>query len=157
MNTISRLRPYGEKIEHWTDLHHPMWLDYLRILLGVILVIKGLAYVINKDIVLQMIESSEYWVLHYAIAHYVIGGYIACGLAIAFGLFTRIAILFEIPAVLGSIIFLDMHKNLFELNSVIVYSILVLALCLFFLLYGPGKLSVDYYIQKHRDKDFDAS
>jgi putative oxidoreductase len=143
------------KMEHWADQHHPKWLEYLRILLGLILISKGIAYVVNKEQVINMIESSQYWVVHYAIAHYVIGGYIACGLAIAIGLFTRVAVMFEIPALLGSMFFLDLHKNLFALNSQIIYSVLIFALLLFFLLYGPGTLSFDYYIQKHTDKNYD--
>ncbi len=142
------------KIEHWADQHHPKWLEYLRILLGLILIVKGIAYVANKEQVINIIESSKYWVVHYAIAHYVIGGYITCGLAIAFGLFTRVAVIFELPALLGSIIFLDLHKNLLAINSQILYSILIFALLLFFLLYGPGTLSLDYYIQKHTDKNY---
>ena len=142
------------KIEHWADQHHPKWLEYLRILLGVILIAKGIAYVVNKEQVINMIESSQYWVVHYAVAHYVIGGYIACGLAITLGLFTRIAVIFEIPALLGSMIFLDLHKNLFALNSQVLYSVLIFALLLFFLFYGPGTLSFDYYLQKHEDKNY---
>ncbi len=156
MYAISKLRSSGEKIEHWADLHHLEWFEYLRIFFGVILVAKGITYIINKDVVISMVENSEFSVLHYAIAHYVIGGYIVCGMAIAFGLFTRIAILFEIPAVFGSLIFLDLHKNLFVLNSVIVFSIIVLTLCIFYLVYGPGKLSIDYYMERHRDKNFNA-
>ncbi len=153
MYAVSKLRSSGKKIGNWANLHYPRWFEYLRIFFGVILVTKGIAYIINKDVVISMIENSEYWVLHYAIAHYIIGGYIACGTAIAFGLFTRIAVLFEIPALLGSIIFMDFHKNLFELNSAIVYSIIVLALCFFFLIYGSGKISVDNLIEQQRDKN----
>jgi uncharacterized membrane protein YphA (DoxX/SURF4 family) len=145
------------KIEQWADQHHPKWLEYLRIILGLILITKGIAYIVNKEQVINIIESSRYWVIHYAIAHYVIGGYIACGLAIALGLFTRIAVLFELPALFGSIIFLDLHKNLFALNSQVLYSVLIFAMLIFFLFYGPGNLSFDYYIRKHTDKNYNLS
>ena len=145
------------KLEEWADHHHPKWIEYLRILLGLILLIKGIAYVINKDEVILMVAGSEYWVVHYIIAHYVIGGYIVCGIAIAVGLFTRVAAAFEIPALLGSIVFLDIHKDLFTLNSQLGYTIIILALLLFYLLYGPGQLSIDNYLQKHKDKNYDLS
>jgi len=157
MKTVGTIRTTGEKIEHWADQHHPMWIEYVRITLGIVLIIKGISFIINKDEVIQMITSSDYWVVHYIIAHYVIGGYIVCGAALIIGLFTRIVVVFEIPALLGSIIFFDLHKNLFAINSEMAYSIIILALLLFFLFYGPGKISMDYYIQNHKDKNYDIS
>lgn len=141
------------KMEDWADRHHPKWIDYLRIILGIVLIIKGIAYIVNKEAVMQMFETSEYWVIHYGISHYVIGGSIACGIAIAAGLFTRVAVAFELPALIGSAIFIDMHKNLFALNSELLYSMLILALLLFFLFYGSGKFSVDAYLDKFIEKE----
>ncbi len=148
MNTV-------QKMEDWADHHHPKWIDYLRILLGVILIVKGIVYVVNKDEVMLMFETSKIWVVHYVVSHYVIGGFLACGAAIAIGLLTRPAAAFEIPALLGSIIFIDFHRGLFALNSAAVYSIIILALLLFFMLYGGGTLSIDYYLTKHKDKNYD--
>jgi putative oxidoreductase len=155
MNSIISIRSAGIKIEQWTTKHYPKWLDYLRIVLGMVLLIKGITFIVNKEQVIQLISGNEYWVLHYIIAHYVIGGYIVCGIAIILGLFTRLVVLFELPALLGSIIFVDLHKGLLAINSEISYSIIILTLLLFFLLYGSGKFSIDYYIQTHKDKNFD--
>ena len=146
-----------QKIESWADQHHPLWLDYLRILLGIVLIVKGISYVANNEEVMNLIAQKEYWVIHYIIAHYVIGGYIVCGALIIIGLFFRIAVIFEIPALLGSIIFIDLHKTFFAINSELIYSVIVLALLLFFFFYGPGKRSIDYYIQTHKDKNFNLS
>jgi putative oxidoreductase len=157
MNSVSSIRSAGKRIEQWTDQHHPKWLDYLRIILGIVLLIKGISFIVNKEQVAQMITGNEFWVLHYIIAHYVIGGYIVCGTAIIIGLFTRLVVIFEIPALLGSIIFVDLHKGLLAINSEMAYSIIILALLIFFLIYGPGKISIDYYIQMHKDRNFDIS
>ncbi len=155
MRTFQNINHIGERIEHWADRHHPLWLDYLRILLGAVLIVKGVTYVLNNEEVMNMIAQKEYWVIHYAIAHYVIGGYIVCGILIIVGLFFRIAVLFELPALLGSIVFIDLHKNFFAINSELAYSLIIFALLLFFLFYGPGKKSIDYYIQTHKEKDYD--
>ena len=144
-----------QKIESWADQHHPLWLDYLRILLGIVLIVKGITYVVNNEEVMNMIAQKEYWVIHYLVAHYVIGGYLVCGTLIIIGLFFRLAVVFELPALLGSIVFIDLHKDFFAINSELIYSIIVFALLLFFFFYGPGKRSVDYYIQTHKDKNFD--
>jgi uncharacterized membrane protein YphA (DoxX/SURF4 family) len=157
MKLIPTVRSVEKKIEQWTNQHRPKWLDYFRIILGIVLLIKGITFVVNKEQVLQMISGNEYWIIHYIIAHYVIGGYIVCGTAIIIGLFTRLVLTFEIPALLGSIILVDMHKGLLAINSELAYSIIILVLLLFLLLFGPGKISLDYYIQMHKDKNFDIS
>ena len=155
MNSISSIRSAGIKIDQWTSKHYPKWLDYLRIILGIVLLIRGITFIVNKEQVLLMVSGNNYWILHYIIAHYVIGGYIVCGTAIIIGLFTRLVVLLEIPALLGSIIFVDLQKGLLAINSEVGYSIIILTLLLLFLFYGPGKISVDYYIQAHKDKNFD--
>jgi uncharacterized membrane protein YphA (DoxX/SURF4 family) len=140
------------KIESWADQHHPKWIDFLRILLGLILIIKGIAFIWNKDEVFLMVHSSTMEFLSFIIAHYVITAYLVGGLAVTSGFLTRFAILFQIPAVLGAIIFIDIHKGLFALNSDLVYSILILFLLFFFLFYGSGNYSVDYYLKKAREE-----
>lgn len=148
---------YILKIENWAEHHHPAWLDYLRILLGVIFILKGVAFIINREQIMNTLAQNQYWVIHYAAAHYVIGGYIVCGIAIILGLFLRLAVLFEIPALLGAMFYVDMNSSIFSLNSEAAYSIVILALLVFFFFYGPGKLSVDYYLDTHKDKNYDVS
>ena len=157
MITFQNINPVIKRIEIWTDSHHPKLIDYFRILLGMVLLAKGIFYVMNNKEVMEMIGRQEYWVLHYAIAHYVIGGSIVCGILIITGLFFRIAILFEIPALLGSIVYIDLHRNFFAINSGLAYSIITLTMLVFFFIYGPGKISADYYLQTHKDKNFDVS
>jgi uncharacterized membrane protein YphA (DoxX/SURF4 family) len=67
------------------------------------------------------------------------------------GLLTRVAILFQIPIVLGAIIFVNLPKGILSFNSEMELSILVLFLLVFFLIEGSGPLSVDEYIKKHPD------
>jgi putative oxidoreductase len=140
------------KIESWADHHHPKWIDFLRILLGLILVIKGIAFIANKDEVILMVRYSVFEFLSFVIAHYVITAYLVGGLAVMLGFLTRFAILFQIPAVLGAIIFIDIHSELFALNSDLVYSILILFLLFFFLFYGSGNYSVDSYLRKVKEE-----
>lgn len=154
MHTFHYIEDEIKQVENWADNHHPMVVDYLRFLLGAVLIIKGISYVVNNIEVMNMISFQEYWVLHYAIAHYVIGGSIVCGILIITGLFFRMAVVFEIPALLGSIIFIDLHSQFFAINSGLFYSIVILLLLVFFFIYGPGKYSLDYYLETHKDKNY---
>ncbi len=155
MNTFQNINPIIKRIETWTDNHHPKLIDYLRIFLGIVLIAKGIFFVINNEEVMNMIARQEYWIVHYAIAHYVIGGSIVCGILIIIGLFFRLAVIFEIPALLGSIINIDLHKNFVAINSDLAYSFIIFLMLIFFFIYGPGKNSLDHYLETHKDKNFD--
>jgi putative oxidoreductase len=132
----------------WADHHHPRWIDFLRMVLGIILITKGIAFLGNRDEVLHMIGSSSFEFIPLIIVHYVIAAYVLGGIAVMIGFLTRFAVLSQIPAVVGAIVFIDIHKGLFTLNSEIGYSILILFLLLFFLFYGSGSYSLDNYLRK---------
>lgn len=38
-----------QKIEHWGDVHHAKWLDSIRIVLGLLILSKGLAFISDTD------------------------------------------------------------------------------------------------------------
>jgi putative oxidoreductase len=141
-----------QKIEEWADKHHPKWLELIRIILGLIILTKGAAFIFNREEVIDMIQFSTSAFLSFIIAHYVITSFLVGGVAIIIGLYTRTACILQIPAVLGSIVLVEYHKNLFALNSLISYSVLVLFLLLFYTFYGSGVFSLDNYLKKNPDK-----
>jgi putative oxidoreductase len=141
------------KIESWADQHHPKWIDFLRVVLGLIFIIKGVALIEHREQVIAMMEKSNIDLFTFSLSsQYVIAFDLAGGLFIAIGLLTRLIALFQIPIVILSIIFINYHQNLFALNSELGYLILILALVLFFLFYGSGPISVDNYLSKRKDK-----
>jgi len=144
---------WSQRIENWADHHHPKWIDFLRILLGLVLLLKGIAFVINREQVMINMELSNIDVFSFLVtSQYVLVFYIAGGLLIAAGLLTRIIALFQIPVIIATIIFIDYHQGLFALNSDLIYSILILGLLIFFLIYGSGKFSVDYMLSKSKER-----
>lgn len=146
MNTIL-------KIETWADSHHPKWIDILRIILGIILIVKGIAIIENREQVVAMMEKSNIDFFTFILSsQYVLAFYIAGGLLVATGLLTRIVILFQLPLIIISMVFIDYHEGLFALNSELGYLILVLALQLFFLFYGSGPISIDNYLSKRKEE-----
>ena len=141
------------KLESWADLHHPKWIDLLRVVLGIIFIIKGIALIEHREQVIAMMEKSNIDLFTFSLSsQYVIAFDLAGGLLIAIGLLTRLIVLFQLPIVILSIIFINYHQNLFVLNSELGYLILILALVLFFLFYGSGNISVDNYLSKRKDK-----
>ncbi|MGA8263856.1 MAG: DoxX family protein [Ignavibacteriaceae bacterium] len=144
-----------QKIEYWADHHHPVWLDTIRIVLGLVLITKGVAFILNKQEVIQRLSSTSSgmseFVAFYA-GHYVIVAFIVGGLFVAIGFITRWTLLFQLPAIVGEIIMVDFHRNFFALNSELNYLILVFVLMIFFILYGSGKISFDHWLLKWKEE-----
>jgi uncharacterized membrane protein YphA (DoxX/SURF4 family) len=144
---------WTQRIETWADRHHPKWIDILRILLGIALLIKGVALILNREQVFINMELSKIDVFSFLVtSQYVLAFYITGGILIAVGLLTRVIVLFQIPILVATIIFIDYHKGLFALNSELIYSILILGLLIFYFIYGSGKFSVDYLLSKSKEK-----
>jgi putative oxidoreductase len=144
---------WTQHIEDWADHHHPKWIDFLRILLGLVLMVKGIALILNSRQVVINMETSHIDVFSFLVtSQYVLVFCIAGGLLVAIGLLTRVIVLFQVPILIATIIFIDYHKGLFALNSELVYSLLILGLLIFFFIYGSGKFSVDYLLSKSKEK-----
>lgn len=147
MNLINRL-------ERWGDAHHPKWLDMIRIVLGIFLILKGIEYVNNMDQLGAIISSSGFLgaLSTGLIAHYVVFAHIVGGLLIAFGLLTRLACLVQLPILLGALIFINSTGSIYQPYTERWMSILVFLLLGLFMVEGSGPISIDDYMDKHPEK-----
>jgi putative oxidoreductase len=149
MNAIQKLQSYG-------DMHHSKWLDILRMMLGLILISKGIYYISNNDVLDSILKSGNFPMSNLIIVHYVAFAHLLGGILILLGLVTRIAIVFQIPVLLGAIIFVHAQEGLLSGgNTNLWFAILVLFLLIFFFIYGSGPWSVDALLEKNR-KEWDV-
>jgi len=147
MNTI-------EKIETWGEKHHPKWIDLLRILLGFIILAKGYYFISHTDGLQQMIAKSRLGTVSFLLAHYVAFAHLIGGILIAVGLVTRIAIIFQLPILIGAVLFVNSTTGFFSENSTELWmSLLILFLLCFFLVEGSGPWSIDEYLRRHPEKE----
>src|SRR3989442_19270 len=114
-----------EKIEQWGERHHPKWLDILRILLGVLIFMKGVFFIKNTEALVNMMSNSKFPWVSLMLAHYVAFAHLVGGILIAIGLFTRIAILFQLPILIGAVVFINSQHGFFSENSELMYSVIV--------------------------------
>ncbi|MDW8393409.1 MAG: DoxX family protein [Chitinophagales bacterium] len=143
-----------KRIEDWGDRHHPKWLDLLRILLGLIILGKGYMFISNTEGVKEIIENSRFGQVSFWLAHYVVFAHLIGGAMIALGLLTRLAILFQLPILIGAVVFVNAKTGFFSANSTeLWFSVIVLFLLLFFLVEGSGPWSMDAYMKSHPEKD----
>src|SRR4051812_14205157 len=104
MNTVQR-------IESWAEVHQTKWLALLRVALGLIIFFKGLFFIMNTDILYAMIANSASNLYAVILVHLVALAHLVGGVLITLGLVTRIAVMFQIPILMGAIIFVNSTKG----------------------------------------------
>ncbi len=145
---------YVHRIESWAESHQAKWLALLRVTLGLIIFFKGLFFVMNTAELQTMIANSASDLYAVLLVHLVASAHLVGGVLITLGLITRVAVLFQIPILMGAIIFVNSSKGFYSMGSELGLSILVLALLLFFLVFGSGRYSVDEVMRKNKGTDF---
>ena len=76
--------------------------------------------------------------------HIIAPAHFVGGTLIVFGLLTRWAIIAQLPVLIGAVLINFLGDPV--VNNLILSSV-VLLICIFFLFYGSGKHSVDYYMK----------
>jgi putative oxidoreductase len=146
MNTV-------QKIEHWGDVHHAKWLDMLRIVLGVIILLKGIAFVSNIDSLRELFVQNRVYgfsgLMAMALTHIIAFVHLVGGILIILGLVTRFAVVIQIPILIGAVFFVNLAKGFSPVNSELWLSVLVLMLLILFWVIGSGPYSVDYWMKKY--------
>ena len=134
------------KIRNWGDRHHPKWLDYFRIVLGLILVWKGIAFLTNLHAFNKLMDATN--MIGAAsislVAHIIIVFHIIGGLLIIIGSHTRMSCLLNLPILFVAVFFVNMRDDIFRPYSEIWLSYFVLVGLICFLIEGDGKISIEY-------------
>ena len=139
------------QIEKWSSTHNPKWLVFIRVVLGLCLFIKGVSFLNNISYLQQLLERSgismvdnNFWIAPIITWIHILGGAL-----IIVGLFTRMAIVAQIPIVAGAIVLINSKNGIFAGQSDLIFSIVVLLLLLFFFVEGGGQISMDNYVKRH--------
>lgn len=139
------------QIEHWSATHHPRWLVVLRVVLGLCLIIKGIAFMSNTVILESLISTTTVsntisW-LPLALTWL----HLLCGSFIVTGLLTRLSCLIMIPILIGAVFFVNASRGIFAGDSEFGYSLVVLLLLIFFFVEGGGPISLDNYFRTRKN------
>lgn len=139
-------------LESWANTHYPKWLNFVRMALGFIIFSKGYIYTRDTESLMEIIRSSEASLATISMVHFIAFAHIFGGIFIALGIGTRVAVLFQLPIILGAVIFVNASKGFFAVNSELGFSLAVLVFLIIFLIYGSGKISLHQYILDLREK-----
>jgi len=134
------------KIQHWGDQHHPKWVDYLRIVLGIVLIWKGIAFALNLHAFTDLMEGSQLGasVSISLLAHIIIVLHLVGGILIVLGSHTRLFCLLNLPILLVSLVFVDLSQSILSPYSQIWLAVMVLAGLICFMVEGDGMLSIEH-------------
>lgn len=131
-----------QRVEHWGDTHHPLWLDIVRILLGAFLCYKGADFLMNMGRMLDLLGSRMSFgsFSMMLMSNYVAFAHMLGGILLFMGVLTRFACLIQIPILLGAVFFID--TTFYRPFSEVVLSIAVLLLLILFLVVGNGHIQM---------------
>ena len=136
-----------KSLNKWANAHTYYPLDLLRVALGVFLFVKGVDFMSNLQHMAEVAKPFENFPGGMGILHYVAPAHFVGGFLIVIGLLTRWAALAQIPILIGAVLV----NFLGEMNSTnLILASVTLLVCLFFLFYGSGKHSADYYLKMQK-------
>ncbi|KDN56194.1 DoxX family protein [Flavobacterium seoulense] len=136
-----------KELNKWANAHSYFTLDLVRIALGVFLFVKGVHFITNIPYLVDLISPIDKIGGGMFLIHYITPAHMIGGIMIAFGLLTRWAIIAQLPILIGAVLvnFMgEMHSESLFL------ALATLAVCIFFLFYGSGKNSADYYFKMYQ-------
>ena len=129
----------------WAEAHPKVWLDCVRIYLGLGLFIRGVFIITNTraEFILDLLKRMDFpWLVTVALLHYISLAHLVGGLMLTVGLLTRIAAWVQIPILAGALL-VHRHEGLMSGGQSLEFSALVFFLLVIFAVAGTGPLSVD--------------
>ena len=136
-----------KSLNKWANRHTSYPVDLLRIALGVFLFIKGVSFITSTQDVADVFSPVSNFTGGMFVFTYVASAHIMGGVMIAFGLLTRWAIWAQLPILIGAVA-INFIGGMHTQNLIL--ATVTLIICIFFLIYGSGKHSADYYFKMHK-------
>lgn len=131
-------------LNKWANAHTYYPLDLLRVALGVFFFIKGIHFISQSQTLIELIDPLKGFGGAMLVIHYVAPAHLVGGILIAFGLFTRWAVLIQIPILIGAIL-INFVGEMVPANLLTAFVVLLISI--FFIFYGSGKHSADYMMK----------
>ena len=136
-----------KELNKWANTHTYLPIDLLRIALGIFLFMKGISFITNIQYLADLISPIDKIGGGMFLIHYIAPAHMVGGIMIVFGLLTRWAIIAQLPILIAAII-INFMGEMHSQNLLL--ALLTLAICVFFLFYGSGKHSADYYFKMQK-------
>lgn len=133
-----------KNLNKWANRHTSYPVDLLRIALGAFLFYKGVSFINGNQEVADVFSPIANFTGGMFVLTYVTSAHIMGGVMIAVGLLTRWAIWAQLPILIGAVVVAALG---YASPSSLLLAIVTMIVCVFFLFYGSGKHSADYYFK----------
>lgn len=131
-------------LNKWANKHSYYPIDFLRIALGIFLFYKGVYFMSNLPLLVELFKPVKPILEDMVLVHYIAPAHFVGGFLIVFGLLTRWAIIAQLPILIGAVTI----NFIGEMNATdLLISTSALLICIFFLFFGSGKHSMDKYFK----------
>lgn len=135
------------KFVAWAESHRELWLDCIRIYVGLGLLARGLLLITNTStgyFVDLLQHAGHPWLLTGTMLHYVMLAHFIGGALLTIGFLTRLAAIVQVPILAGAVFIVHRQDGLFAMGQSLEFSALVLFLLVVIAINGAGKYSLDY-------------
>jgi putative oxidoreductase len=137
-----------QNILDWFEQRKDWAIEFLRMVLGIMLFLKGFSFMRNMDQLLDLVGlTTTLWVAG-IFAHYIVLTHLLGGIFLTIGLITRVVAMIQLPIVFGGIIVVFLKYGWEDSSDTLVYTALVFMLLVMYLFYGGGRLSADSFLSK---------
>jgi putative oxidoreductase len=136
-----------KELNKWANTHTYLPIDLLRVALGIFLFMKGIFFITNIQYLADLISPIDKIGGGMFLIHYIAPAHMVGGIMIVFGLLTRWAIIAQLPVLVAAVI-INFMGEMHSQNLLL--ALITLAICVFFLFYGSGKHSADYYFKMQK-------
>ncbi|MCY7422320.1 MAG: DoxX family membrane protein [Chitinophagaceae bacterium] len=136
---MENIRPFPT-IQSFGDV----FFAFFRAALGLLLLFRDIDFIFDMSHLEKLISSTGFTYNTGVIAYLISSIHLFGGALIVLGLLTRIAIILQIPIVLAAVLFNMMSTTYGSLPELIL-SFTILVLLVFYLVKGPGMISMDHY------------
>lgn len=135
------------ELNKWANAHTNIPLDILRVAFGAFLFIKGISFFTEGKYLHEILSTSGGFGSEMLLIHYIAFAHMVGGVMIVIGFLTRWSIWAQLPIIICAFLI----NFFFEFNlSNTIQAGIALLLCIFFLFFGSGKHSADYYLQMEK-------
>ena len=138
-----------EEIKFWGNHHQFKWLFFLRIALGLIIIWKGIEFILNLGVLTTFLRESGLTdkigasVSITLLSHLIIALHLIGGVCITLGIRTRLFCLFNLPVLIGAVFVVTLRQNVLKPYSEPWLSIFVLLSLICFSVEGSGLFAVE--------------
>lgn len=125
------------------EAHRDLVLDVIRVYLGVGLFFRGMALLVTEQGLQQLAGGAVPGVQLTSVLVYVTAAHLVGGALLVVGLYTRVAVVIQLPVLMGAVLLVHWRDGLLSANQSLEFSVLVLFLLVLVGIFGGGRWSLD--------------